>query len=260
MRPAKLLTFAAACAVALPSAAATPPPAEAYGRLPAIGSAALSPDGKRVVLSIGYEYRASEPGSELTSLSVIDIDTGKAEATLAPSPKNILRGVGWADEKRPYYFISFTGGARDAMGGSYGGYAALAGATITPDRYACAVSVNGVSDPETMLKEVQRGGRKSMAAKWWGSSMGGDHIDHLRKISPLRQAAAVRVPLLLIHGLEDTVVPVDQSRSMNARLVQAKKDVRYVEIKGDDHWLSSASTRTQVLQEIDTFLATSLKR
>ena len=58
---------------------ATPPPAEAYGRLPAIGSAALSPDGKRVVVSVGYEYRATEPDRELTSLSVIDLDAGKVE-------------------------------------------------------------------------------------------------------------------------------------------------------------------------------------
>ncbi|MBC8026608.1 MAG: S9 family peptidase, partial [Steroidobacteraceae bacterium] len=145
------------------------------------------------------------------------------------------------------------------MGGSYGGYAALAGATITPDLYACAVSVNGVSDPEDMLKNAQRGGRKSMAAEWWGSSMGGDDLDHLRKITPLRHADVVRIPILLLHGVEDTVVPVEQSRSMNSKLVRAKKDVRYVELRGDDHWLSSASSRTQVLQEIETFLADSLK-
>ena len=48
------------------------------------------------------------------------------------------------------------------MGGSYGGYAALAGATLTPERYACAVSVNGVSDPEDMLKDAQRGGRNQL--------------------------------------------------------------------------------------------------
>jgi dipeptidyl aminopeptidase/acylaminoacyl peptidase len=42
---------------------------------------------------------------------------------------------------------------------------------------------------------------------------------------------------------------------MNAKLQKAKVDVRYVELKGDDHWLSSASTRTQVLQEIETFLS-----
>ncbi len=145
------------------------------------------------------------------------------------------------------------------MGGSYGGYAALAGATLTPDRYACAVSINGVSDPETMLKEVQRGGRNSMIAEWWGSSMGGDDIDHLRKISPLRQAEALRAPLLIIHGIEDTVVPVEQSRNMNARLVRANKKVQYIELKGDDHWLSSASTRTRMLQEIGSFLAATLK-
>jgi dienelactone hydrolase len=145
------------------------------------------------------------------------------------------------------------------MGGSYGGYAALAGATLTPDLYACAVSVNGVSDPEEMLNRVLRGGRKSMMAEWWGSSMGGDDMDHLRKISPVRHADVVRVPILLLHGVEDTVVPVDQSRAMNSKLLRAKKNVRYVELRGDDHWLSSASTRTQVLQEIETFLAASLK-
>jgi dipeptidyl aminopeptidase/acylaminoacyl peptidase len=145
------------------------------------------------------------------------------------------------------------------MGGSYGGYAALAGATLTPDLYACAVSVNGVSDPEDMLKEAQKGGRHSMVAEWWSSSMGADDMDHLRKISPIRHADVVHVPILLLHGVDDTVVPVEQTRSMNAKLVRAKKNVRYVELKGDDHWLSSASTRTQVLQEIETFLATSLK-
>jgi dipeptidyl aminopeptidase/acylaminoacyl peptidase len=145
------------------------------------------------------------------------------------------------------------------VGGSYGGYAALAGATLTPDLYACAISVNGVSDPEDMLKEAQKAGRGSMIAEWWGSSMGGDDLDHLRKISPVRHADVVRVPTLLLHGVEDTVVPVEQSRTMHAKLTRAKKNVRYVEIKGDDHWLSSASTRTQVLQEVETFLASSLK-
>jgi dipeptidyl aminopeptidase/acylaminoacyl peptidase len=144
------------------------------------------------------------------------------------------------------------------MGGSYGGYAALAGATLTPERYACAVSVNGLSDPEDMLKDVQRGGRTSMVAEWWRKSMGANDMEHLRKISPLRNAEQARIPILLLHGIDDSVVPVEQSRDMNARLLRAKRNVRYVEISGDDHWLSGASTRTQVLTEIETFLAQSL--
>jgi hypothetical protein len=75
----------------------------------------LSPDGKRVIVSVGYEYRATEPDRELTSLSVIEIDTGKVEQTLTPPPKNTLRGVGWADEKRPYYYISGTMHVRDLL-------------------------------------------------------------------------------------------------------------------------------------------------
>jgi dipeptidyl aminopeptidase/acylaminoacyl peptidase len=72
------------------------------------------------------------------------------------------------------------------------------------------------------------------------------------------QAAKVRAPILLIHGTEDTVVPVEQSRRMNATLRAAGKQVTYVELKGDDHWLSSASMRTQMLQEVEKFLTANL--
>jgi hypothetical protein len=109
------LTTALLYSCALTAQTTPPPPAEAYGRLPAIGSASLSPDGKRLAVSVGYEFRASEPDRELTALSVIEIDTGKVEHTLAPPPKNTLRGVGWADDRRPYYYISSTMRTRDLL-------------------------------------------------------------------------------------------------------------------------------------------------
>jgi dipeptidyl aminopeptidase/acylaminoacyl peptidase len=146
------------------------------------------------------------------------------------------------------------------MGASYGGYAALAGATLTPERYACAVSVNGLSDPEGMLADVRSGGSNSMVAEWWRKSMGADDKEHLRKISPLRHADAAKIPILILHGIDDTVVPVEQSRRMSSRLESAKRNVRYVELAGDDHWLSSAPTRTQMLTEIETFLAQTLRK
>jgi dipeptidyl aminopeptidase/acylaminoacyl peptidase len=147
------------------------------------------------------------------------------------------------------------------MGGSYGGYAALAGATLTPDRYTCAVSVNGLSDPVALLASAENTtlGRKSMTAEWWRRSMG-DDMDHLRAVSPIRNADKVHVPVLLIHGVDDSVVPIEQSRNMDAALRRAGKQVRYVELKGDDHWLSAASTRTQMLQEIEKFLAENLAK
>jgi dipeptidyl aminopeptidase/acylaminoacyl peptidase len=83
----------------------------------------------------------------------------------------------------------------------------------------------------------------------------GEDRKHLRKISPIEHADAVRVPILILHAAEDAVVPVEQSRKMARRLRSAHKNVRYVELSGDDHWLSLAQTRTQMLREIESFLA-----
>jgi dipeptidyl aminopeptidase/acylaminoacyl peptidase len=146
------------------------------------------------------------------------------------------------------------------MGGSYGGYAALAGATLTPGRYACAASVNGVSDLERMRDAVERGqGKRGMLAEWWRTSMGGD-IKQLRKVSPIENAERARAPILIVHGTNDSVVPVEHGRSMRDKLERADKNVRYVELSGDDHWLSSAETRTLMLREVETFLAENLAR
>jgi len=144
------------------------------------------------------------------------------------------------------------------VGASYGGYAALAGASLTPDRYACAISVNGLSDPVEMLSEYERANASGMGAEWWRKSMGAD-MNHLRKVSPQRQASKVKIPVLLLHGREDSVVDVEQSRAMHRRLQGAKRPVKFVELGGDDHWLSSASTRTQMLKEIEAFLAQTLR-
>jgi dipeptidyl aminopeptidase/acylaminoacyl peptidase len=45
---------------------------------------------------------------------------------------------------------------------------------------------------------------------------------------------------------------------MRDRLQAAGKEVRYIEMVGDDHWLSNADTRTQMLRELETFLAASM--
>jgi dipeptidyl aminopeptidase/acylaminoacyl peptidase len=142
-------------------------------------------------------------------------------------------------------------------GASYGGYAALAGVSLTPKRYACAVSVNGLTDPERLFIDANWD-RGSMISKWWRRSMG-DDVKHMRSVSPGENVERVLAPVLLIHGNQDSVVPVESSRTYNSKLLAAGKDVRYVELKGDDHWLSSAQTRTLMLRELESFLAKHLK-
>jgi dipeptidyl aminopeptidase/acylaminoacyl peptidase len=144
------------------------------------------------------------------------------------------------------------------VGASYGGYAALAGATFTPDLYACAVSVAGVSDlPAMLLDERTRNGNQSTTVSFWQSRIGDDSAQ-LDATSPARHAAQVKCPILLLHGDGDTTVAIAQSETEEAALKAAGKSVRFVRLDGDDHYLRVATTRIQVLKEIEAFLAANI--
>jgi dipeptidyl aminopeptidase/acylaminoacyl peptidase len=130
------------------------------------------------------------------------------------------------------------------VGGSYGGYAALVGATLTPDLYACAVSVAGVSDLREILRAARNAGNR--AKQYWEKELGVRMRDEalLDEVSPVRGAARVKAPILLIHGKDDAVVPLAQSRAMAKALKDNNKAYELVELEDEDHWLSSGATLT----------------
>jgi dipeptidyl aminopeptidase/acylaminoacyl peptidase len=146
------------------------------------------------------------------------------------------------------------------VGASYGGYSALAGAAFTPDLYACAISINGVSDlPKVLADRERRYGSQSDLVDSWREHIGAPTDPQVIARSPARAAANVRAPVLLLHGTQDTVVPILQSEVMDSALTAAGKPHKFVRLDGEDHWLSRASTREQVLTEVERFLATNLK-
>jgi dipeptidyl aminopeptidase/acylaminoacyl peptidase len=144
------------------------------------------------------------------------------------------------------------------VGASYGGYAALAGVTLEPGVYRCAVSVAGLSDLRAFLHWIDKKSRIDDFPElgYWKRFMGTSGIDDpvLSQLSPLRNIDAVKVPILLIHGHSDTVVPYAQSQSMYDALKAAGKDVKFVTLDGEDHWLSHGATRIQMLRETVGFL------
>ncbi|HET7204405.1 MAG TPA: alpha/beta fold hydrolase [Steroidobacteraceae bacterium] len=142
------------------------------------------------------------------------------------------------------------------VGASYGGYAALAGAAFTSDLYACAASINGVSDLPQMLGDLNRvGGEQSDEISYWKSHIGVATDPRVAARSPARSAANVRAPVLLLHGEYDVVVPRTQSDLMAANLRSYGKPVEYHTLSGEDHWLSSPATRLEMLERLETFLA-----
>ncbi|MEM8616343.1 MAG: alpha/beta fold hydrolase [Pseudomonadota bacterium] len=144
------------------------------------------------------------------------------------------------------------------VGWSYGGYAALAGGAFTPDLFKCVVAGAGVSDLNMMLKNTKRErGRDHWAVSYWERVMadGDARRKKLKEISPVQYAEAFQAPVLLIHGDDDTVVDIGQSRAMERALKRAKKSVEFVRLRKDDHWLSVDETRIEALRAMDTFLA-----
>jgi dipeptidyl aminopeptidase/acylaminoacyl peptidase len=141
------------------------------------------------------------------------------------------------------------------VGSSYGGYAALAGVTLQKDIYRCAVSIAGVSDPEAMLKEAELY-RWYNSQRYWRDFMGVKNSKDgvLETISPLAHAKKANAPILLLHGEEDVVVPIEHSKRMAKALKAADKPYKFVKLKTEDHHLSRQATRLQALEEAVRFV------
>ena len=145
------------------------------------------------------------------------------------------------------------------VGASYGGYAALAGAAFTPELYACAVSVAGVTDlPEFLAWNEKMSSEESNSFFYWRDSIGDSLDSRIAEKSPARSARTIRAPILLLHGTNDSVVPFAQSEMMANALKAAGKPYQLMTLEGEDHWLSSSATRIRMLSEIEKFLAANL--
>jgi dipeptidyl aminopeptidase/acylaminoacyl peptidase len=144
------------------------------------------------------------------------------------------------------------------VGASYGGYAAMAGVTIDRGVYRCAVAVAGVSDLRRFVNWSARQENRSdsQTVRYWNRFMGVEKLNDrgLDALSPAHLAAGVDSPLLLIHGRDDTVVPIEQSRFMADAMRRAGKPTELIELSGEDHWLSRAETRQKMLAETVRFL------
>jgi len=125
-------------------------------------------------------------------------------------------------------------------GASYGGYAALMGAVKTPDLYKCAVSIAGVSDlPAMAAREKKEYGSRSEIYDYVKKTMGDPKRDMQRMVStsPAYQAKNIKIPIQLIHGSDDDIVPISQSETMRDALTAAGHTPEYIRLDGIDHSL-----------------------
>lgn len=165
---------------------------------------------------------------------------------------DLVDGVRWAVEQ----------GVADAgrvaiHGASYGGYSALVGATFTPDVFACAVDVVGVTDLARLLETVPP--YWELGLPWWHRFVGNPAVpqerERMNARSPLYRAEHAQRPILIMHGVNDPRVKLEQSEWMVDALRKAGKEVEYVTFTGDGHGNLKWSNNLTMYRRTEDFLA-----
>ena len=137
------------------------------------------------------------------------------------------------------------------VGASYGGYAALMAAIRDSSDVACVVSFAGVTNPFGLIASR----RSETTVRYWEQYMGSrfSDDDYRQSITPAAQPGAFTMPMLMLHGDEDTTVPLDQFTGMR-RLLDGQAAAEFVLIEGANHYLDRASDREILLRESGAFL------
>lgn len=123
-------------------------------------------------------------------------------------------------------------------GGSAGGYTTLA-ALAFREFFAAGASYFGLSDLEVFHGETHKYEShydQQLIGRW------PEARDRYRSRSPIRAADDIRAPVLLLHGLDDRVVPPNQSELLFAALVERGKPVAHLAFAGEGHGFRQAST------------------
>ena len=146
---------------------------------------------------------------------------------------------------------------RSIVGASYGGYAALAAATMTPDAYQCAVSYAGVSDLPRMLRQYDPADAvDSSIRKIWIQRMnnGRDDDTELWHRSPISYIDYLKAPVLVIHGTEDEIVHMDQTTAFYEAAIKAGKQAQILLLEQTGHQIYNDDTNTDLLVAMNAFL------
>ena len=147
------------------------------------------------------------------------------------------------------------------FGYSYGGYAAMAAATLTPEKYQCVIAAAGVSDLLAFLRRERREeGSNSEAYQYWVAHIGhpGRDKETIKAVSPVEHAGNLLRPLLILHGKDDGVVDYEQAERMDKALRKAGKFFRLVTLENSSHSYMPEEDELTYYTEILAFLETHL--
>jgi dipeptidyl aminopeptidase/acylaminoacyl peptidase len=145
-------------------------------------------------------------------------------------------------------------------GGSYGGYATLAGACLTPNLYCCAVDVVGVSNLFTFMNTIPPywTAMREMLYEMVGNPTRADSVQ-MRRTSPVFLADSIRIPMLIAQGGQDPRVNRAESEQMIAALRGRNVPVHYFLREDEGHGFRNEENRMAFYRTMEEFLAQYLR-
>lgn len=170
---------------------------------------------------------------------------------------DISDGVEWliqqgiADKKRVAIY-----------GGSYGGYATLAGVTFSPDLYACAVDYVGVSNLFTFLESIPDYWKpyQEMLHEMVGNPANPQDSARMRATSPVFHVDKIKAPLFIAQGANDPRVKQAESDQIVAALRQRNVQVEYLLKTNEGHGFYNQENKFEFYTKMEAFLNQHLQK
>ena len=143
------------------------------------------------------------------------------------------------------------------MGGSYGGYATLAGMVFTPELYACGVNIVGVSNIITLLNSIPTywGPIRQMLTLRVGDPDTEEGRAQLERQSPINHVDNIQRPLLIVHGANDPRVRQSEADQIVVAMREAGLPVEYILAPDEGHGFSQRINRLAMYARVEQFLA-----
>ena len=139
------------------------------------------------------------------------------------------------------------------MGGSYGGYMALASLAAYSDRLRGGIDISGISNFVSYLGSAPLY-RRDLRREEYGDEREPKMRSFLTRISPLNNAAQIRRPLLVVQGLNDPRVPSTEAQQMVYRIRSKGGEVWYLAAKDEGHGFRRKANTDVYLQTAAMFL------
>ncbi len=166
---------------------------------------------------------------------------------------DLVDAVGWAVDR------GVADPERVAIyGASYGGYAALVGATFTPDLFSCAVAAMGPSDLITFLNTVPPYWESTLPIMYRRIGHPEEDAEFLKSRSPLYKVDQIQIPMLIVHGANDPRVKQAESEQIVAALEEKGLEYEYLLFEDEGHGFVKPENRLEFYAATEEFLATHL--